>query len=211
MDPNTFPTKGNLILAKNSLALAEQGYELMDKKRNILIRELMELIDKASSIQTEIDTTFTAAYAALQRADIENGIRTVQEIASTIPIEDGIRIKVRSIMGTEIPLVEDCTENPPVYPFHDVLPSLDIAKMHFEKVKHLTIELSMIENSAYRLAANIKKTQKRANALKNITIPAYTSLVSSISNALEEKEREEFTRLKVIKRNNMKKKAKGNP
>ncbi len=82
--------------------------------------------------------------------------------------------------------------------------------MHFEKVKHLTIELSMIENSAYRLAANIKKTQKRANALKNITIPSYTALVSSISNALEEKEREEFTRLKVIKRNNMKKKAKGN-
>ncbi len=210
MNPNSFPTKGNLILAKNSLALAKQGYELMDKKRNILIRELMELIDKASSIQKEIDTTFTAAYDALQRANIENGILTVQEIAATIPIEDGIRIKTRSIMGTEIPLVEDTTENPPVYPFHDVLPSLDTAKMHFEKVKHLTIELSMIENSAYRLAANIKKTQKRANALKNITIPSYTALVSSISNALEEKEREEFTRLKVIKRNNMKKKAKGN-
>lgn len=210
MNPNSFPTKGNLILAKNSLALAKQGYELMDKKRNILIRELMELIDKASCIQKEIDTTFTAAYDALQRANIENGILTVQEIAATIPIEDGIRIKTRSIMGTEIPLVEDTTENPPVYPFHDVLPSLDTAKMHFEKVKHLTIELSMIENSAYRLAANIKKTQKRANALKNITIPSYTALVSSISNALEEKEREEFTRLKVIKRNNMKKKAKGN-
>ena len=210
MNPNSFPTKGNLILAKNSLALAKQGYELMDKKRNILIRELMELIDKASSIQKEIDTTFTAAYDALQRANIENGILTVQEIAATIPIEDGIRIKTRSIMGTEIPLVEDTTENPPVYPFHDVLPSLDTAKMHFEKVKHLTIELSMVENSAYRLAANIKKTQKRANALKNITIPSYTALVSSISNALEEKEREEFTRLKVIKRNNMKKKAKGN-
>lgn len=210
MNPNSFPTKGNLILAKNSLALAKQGYELMDKKRNILIRELMELIDKASSIQKEIDTTFTAAYAALQRANIENGIRTVQEIAATIPVEDGIRVKTRSIMGTEIPLVEDTTENPPVYPFHDVFPSLDTAKMHFEKVKHLTIELSMIENSAYRLAANIKKTQKRANALKNITIPSYTALVSSISNALEEKEREEFTRLKVIKRNNLKKKAKGN-
>ena len=62
-----------------------------------------------------------------------------------------------------------------------------------------SIELSMIENAAYRLATNIKKTQKRANALKNITIPTYTTLVSSISNALEEKEREEFTRLKVIK------------
>ena len=53
MDPNTFPTKGNLILAKNSLKLSRQGYELMDKKRNILIREMMELIDQAKDIQTE--------------------------------------------------------------------------------------------------------------------------------------------------------------
>lgn len=210
MNPNTFPTKGNLILAKNSLALAKQGYELMDKKRNILIHELMELIDKASSIQKEIDTTFSAAYAALQKANIENGISTVTEIANTIPLEDGIKIKTRSIMGTEIPLVEDETPNPPVYSFHSVLPSLDIAIMHFEKVKDLTIELSMVENTAYRLANNIKKTQKRANALKNITIPANTALVASITNALEEKEREEFTRLKVIKRNNIKKKAKNN-
>ncbi len=55
MDPNTFPTKGNLMLAKNSLALSRQGYELMDKKRNILIRELMELIEQATDIQKEID------------------------------------------------------------------------------------------------------------------------------------------------------------
>lgn len=55
MDPNTFPTKGNLIAAKNSLGLAYMGYGLMDKKRNILIRELMELIDEAKGIQSEID------------------------------------------------------------------------------------------------------------------------------------------------------------
>lgn len=59
MDPREFPTKGNLILAKNSLALAKQGYDLMDKKRNILIRELMDLIDEAKGIQEQIDTTFT--------------------------------------------------------------------------------------------------------------------------------------------------------
>ena len=58
MDPNTFPTKGNLILAKNSLALSRQGFELMDKKRNILIREMMELIDQAKDIQAQIDETF---------------------------------------------------------------------------------------------------------------------------------------------------------
>lgn len=207
MDPNTFPTKGNLILAKNSLALAGQGYELMDKKRNILIKELMELIERASSIQSEINSTFTSAYAALQKANIDNGITLVEEIANTIPVDESIRIKTRSIMGTEIPLVENKPDYSPVYSFNQVSASLDDARIQFDKVKQLIIELSMVENSAYRLATNIKKTQKRANALKNITIPSYTQLVASITNALEEKEREEFTRLKVIKRNNTKKKA----
>ena len=62
MDPREYPTKGNLMLAKNSLALAHQGYDLMDKKRNILLKELMELIDDAKNIQEEIDVTFTRAY-----------------------------------------------------------------------------------------------------------------------------------------------------
>ena len=201
MDPNTFPTKGNLILAKNSLALAKQGYVLMDKKRNILIRELMGLIQQAESIQKEIDSTFRMAYAALQMANIKLGISLVEEISYSVPVEDSIRIRTRSIMGTEIPLVEsESSGDAPTYAFYSTKESLDAAKHAFEKVKELTIRLSMVENAAYRLAANIKKTQKRANALKNITIPHYEQLTKDISNALEEKEREEFTRLKVIKR-----------
>ena len=93
MDPRTFPTKGNLILAKNSLALANQGYELMDKKRNILIRELMELIDQAKDIQEQIDSTFTHAYKCLQHANIEHGISLVSQLAYTVPIEDSIKPK----------------------------------------------------------------------------------------------------------------------
>jgi len=202
MNPNTFPTKGNLILAKNSLTLARQGYELMDKKRNILIRELMELIDQAKDIQAEIDKTFTEAYSALQKTNIELGINYVEEITASVPVENSITIKTRSIMGTEIPLVQhEKKVTPPTYSFYTTTKSLDIAKAGFEKVKDLTVKLSMVENSAYRLASNIKKTGKRANALKNITIPSYEALTTEISNALEEKEREEFTRLKVIKRN----------
>ena len=202
MDPNSFPTKGNLILAKNSLSLASMGYGLMDKKRNILTRELMGLIDEAKGIQSEIDSTFRAAYAALQRANIELGINYVQEIGLSVPVDEDVKIKARSIMGTEIPLVQH--EERPMglaYGFNNTTETLDEARYHFEKVKELTIKLSMVENSAYRLANSIRKTQKRANALKNITIPRYRELTRSISNALEEKEREEFTRLKVIKRN----------
>ena len=201
MDPNTFPTKGNLILATNSLALSKQGFDLMDKKRNILIKELMELVDQAKDIQSQIDVTFRTAYSALQRANLDIGISYVQEISRTVPVEDSIQIKTRSVMGTEIPLVQaNESSNAPTYAYYGTKASLDEAKAAFEKVKQLTIRLSAVENAAYRLAINIKKTQKRANALKNITIPKYEELTKSISNALEEKEREEFTRLKVIKR-----------
>ena len=196
MDPNTFPTKGNLILAKNALALSKQGFDLMDKKRNILIRELMELISEASDIQNQIDETFSNAYQALQKANIQMGI---------LPVENSIRIKRRSVMGTEIPKVEyEKKKQAPAYSFYHTRMSLDEACQQFEKVKELTIRLAEIENSAYRLAYNIKKTQKRANALSNITIPKYEKLSREIQDYLEEKEREEFTRQKVVKKNRMK-------
>lgn len=201
MNTNTFPTKGNLIAAKSSLALARQGYGLMDRKRNILIRELMGLIDQAKDIQREIDTTFTSAYDALMQATIELGLDFIKDVSGSVAVDNGIRIKTRSVMGTEIPLVQ--YEQQPldlVYAYYTTRESLDIARERFLKVKELTVRLSMIENAAYRLASNIKKTQKRANALKNITIPRYEALSKSISDYLEEKEREEFTRLKVIKR-----------
>ncbi len=198
---NEVATKGNLMRARNSLTLARQGYELMDRRRNILIRELMQHVEKAKGIQNEIDSTFTAAYEALQRANVDMGISTVQSLALTVPEEQSVRVQSRSIMGTEIPLVryQRDEERKPTYALYRTRDSLDQAKAAFEKVKYLTLELSQIEITARRMAADIQKSQKRANALKNITIPRYEALVKSISNALEEKEREEFTRLKVIK------------
>lgn len=82
---------------------------------------------------------------------------------------------------------------------------LDNAYICFNETKKLTVVLAEIENSIYRLAVAIKKTQKRANALKNIIIPKYEAQVRFISNSLEEKEREEFSRQKVIKSTKIKK------
>ena len=202
MNMNTVPTKGNLMKAKNSYALALQGYELMDRKRNILMRELTQLIEEAKNIQKEIDSTFGDAYKNLQKANIEMGIANVRSYSQAVPEEEGVVVNTRSIMGAEIPLVklnETGRRNKPAYAFYRTKQSLDEATDAFEKVKELIIRLSTVEISAYQLAANIQKTQKRANALKNITLPQYEVLIKDISNALEEKEREEFTRLKVLK------------
>lgn len=201
MDISLFPTKGNLILAKNTLALSAQGYELLDKKRNILIREMMALIEAAKALQTQIETTFAAAYAALERVNIEAGIDAVQTISRTLPVEDSVNVMSRSVMGTEIPMVSYTKhEKQPQYGLRSTSSSLDEAREKFLEVKYLSLALAETENAVYRLAVNIKKTQKRANALKNITIPRYEALTKSIENALEEKEREEFSRLKVIKK-----------
>ena len=182
------------------LALSNQGYSMLDKKRVILINEIMALVGEAEDIQRQIDLTYQEAYAALEQANIEAGIRYVEEIAATVPIENSLKLKVRSVMGTEIPLVEyDDSPSKPSYSFFSTNSSLDEARVAFEKVKELTIKLSMIENTAFRLANNIRKTQKRANALKNISIPRLQESKIIIENALEEKEREEFTRLKVVK------------
>src|SRR5699024_1104331 len=120
------------------------------------------LIGQASEIQSRIDQTFRSAYGALQRANIELGISHVEEISYSVPVEESIRIKTRSIMGTEIPLAEyDRQPVVPTYSFYSTKQSLDAARIAFDHVKDLTIKLSTVENSAYRLASSISKTQKR--------------------------------------------------
>lgn len=194
------PTKGNLIIAKNTLSLCKTGYELLDKKRNILIREMMNLIDAAKEIQDKIETTFHDAYSALQQANIDLGIDTVEKIGYSVEVEDSVTVKFRSVMGVEIPIVSmDEAPNKPSYGMKNTTSSLDEAVLKFGDVKRMTKQLAQIEISVFRIADNVKKTQKRANALKNIMIPRYEAETRHIQNALDEKDREEFSRLKVIK------------
>lgn len=205
MAQQIFPTKGNLIKAKRSLRQAQLGYELMDRKRSILIREMVSLTDEARELRGTIDDTYTAAYQALQRANISMGV--VTDISKMIPVDDSVRMSVRSVMGVELP--ELSAEGRPLqevpYPMSRTNSSFDQAFICFNRAKDITVKLAETENSIYRLAVSIRKTQKRANALKNIMIPRFRNMVRSISNSLEEKEREEFSRQKVIKAAKMKK------
>ena len=198
MAEQVFPTKGNLINTKKSLSLAKVGFELLDRKRNIIVREMMSLIDRAEGIQSQIDSCYAEAYLALQRANVAHGI--CDDIADSVPLENGLSLSSRSVMGVEIPMVSLQAE--PVelsYGFMNSSSLIDEAYIKFDRVKKLTAELAEVENSVYRLANAIKTTQRRANALKNINIPRFEETVRFITNALEEKEREEFSRLKVIR------------
>jgi V/A-type H+-transporting ATPase subunit D len=201
MDMSLFPTKSNLIKAKHSLVLAQLGYELMDKKRIVLVKEMMALFESAKKIQGQIDRTFQEAYDAMQSAFVSLGVS--RELALAVPVDNGLDLKYRSVMGIEIPMLTNTdTQSAPAiqYGFISSNSMLDQAYLKFRKVKELTLTLAEIENSIYRLATSVKKAQKRTNALSNIVIPRFMENIYTITNALEEKEREEFSRLKVIKK-----------
>ncbi len=198
MANTVFPTKGNLIAIKKSLKLAQLGFDLLDRKRNILTSELMTMVSKAKLLQGEIEETYKQAYSSLMLANMTLGL--CDEIGKSASIENGIEITYRSVMGIDIPEVSfESTTMPYSYGLFETNSKFDLAYQNFTKAKEMTIMLAEVENCVYRLANAIKKTQRRANALKNINIPRFEGNVKFITNALEEKEREEFSRLKVIR------------
>lgn len=203
---NFAPTKANLMNAKSSLEFSEKGFELLDKKRNVLIREMMSYVSKAEELQKRINITFEEAYEALRHANTTIGVSNVEGIALSIPEAQDYSILFKSVMGVEVPHVEFTKKAiEPSYGIYTSNSAMDEAFMKFNEVKYLIYELSEIENAVFKLAVEVKKTQKRANALENIQIPKFKDIVKAITDVLEEKDREDFFRLKVVKKKNAKK------
>lgn len=201
MESNIAYTRSNLMAAKSSLELALKGFELLDRKRNVLVMNMMGFIDRAEEIQQKMGEIFSEAYEALQIANITLGISTIADIAESIPETSGFDIINKSIMGVEIPEVNFEKKGlARYYSFYHTNPALDVVVKRFQELKYLIYELSEVEDSVYKLAMEVKRTTKRANALQNIQIPKYKEIVKAISEVLEEKEREEFFRLKVVKK-----------
>lgn len=201
------PTKGNLKAVKNSSNLARLGFDLMDKKRSILARELMLVIKRIRETYKEIQETYVLAYKSFQLASVTLGVAKLESLAGTVPIDNTVKVSYRSVMGVEIPVVsvKEKQEKNLKYGFYNSNSVFDETFKKFTKVKSLTAKLAELEVSAYRLANAIEKTQKRANSLRNVMIPKFNSLIKYIGDALEEKDREEFSRLKVVKKQKSKK------
>ncbi len=194
------PTKGNLIRLKEQLKLARSGYSLLERKRNVLLRELMGIVDEVRRIQKEILEEFEKAYKALQMANLDLGMEFIDEISKAVPEYTGMSIRMRSVMGVEIPefRVEGLRREIP-YGIYRTNSALDRAYLSFTKVLELITRVSWIENTAYRLAYEIRKTKKRVNALENVVIPDIERKVKFIQDTLEEMEREEFVKIKKVK------------
>lgn len=199
------PTKANLISAKVSLEFSEKGFELLDKKRNILIMELMSYMERAKVLGRNIDLIFSEAYEALKEANIAMGILRVKEISNSIKKANNFQINYKSVMGVEVPKLLFQIKNREIfYSYAGTNLLINEVIIKFTKVKYLLFELAEVENSMFKLAAEVKKTQRKANALENIQIPKFFNTVKEITAVLEEKEREDFFRLKIVKKKKIK-------
>jgi V/A-type H+-transporting ATPase subunit D len=194
------PTKSKLIETKRSLQLAREGHTLLDKKRNVLIRELMKLIDEAKEVQAKTEILFAEAYKALIEANLYFGIENVQEVGLGVDEFESLEIRLRSVMGVEVPEIGDLKVKPFLaYGFVRTNSKLDVARKKFSEVLVLTAKLAEVETGVYRLATEIKRTQRRVNALEYVLIPQYEEIVKFIESYLEETERDDFFRMKRLK------------
>lgn len=200
---NTAPTKANLIAAKASLEFSEKGFELLDKKRNVLIREIMSYMARAKKIEQNIGYIFSEAYEALEKANILIGTAEVKSSAAAIFKEEEFNLGQRSVMGVLLKHI-NCEKRgiEPCYSFATTDEAIDISYIKFSELKYAIFELAEVENAVFELSAEIKKTQRKANSLENIQIPGLIEKVKDISEVLEEREREDFFRLKLVKKKN---------
>jgi len=199
------PTRGNLFRLAKKLKMAQKGHALLEQKRQILMLELSSTIAKARKVQKEVAEVFQEAYSALQRANISLGVETVEEIAHSIPEERRFVIRLRSVMGVEVPEVDPLEPKAnPAYSFLETSSSTDEAYLAFCKVRSILSQLAEVENAVYRLAVQVRRTNRRVNALEKVVIPLTQASISEISSVLEESEREDFVRMKTAKKQKIK-------
>jgi V/A-type H+/Na+-transporting ATPase subunit D len=193
-------TRSNLLMTKQRLKLAREGYQLLDKKRDVLIMEILRMIEDAERVQKQVEEKFVHAYASLQEARAAIGTERVQRIALSRPQEVDVRITPHSIMGVVVPSVTyQVPERHLTYGFGDTSVVLDEAQRDWGAVLVLMGQLSETVATVWRLAFELRRTQRRVNALEQIFIPSYEETLTYIQETLEEKDREELFRMKRSK------------
>jgi V/A-type H+-transporting ATPase subunit D len=200
---NLSVTRSNLLRVREELDFAQEGHELLEQKREVLVMEVMSLLEDVRAWRRKVEEQLQRAYQSLEQAAMILGEENVTRIALSATSQEKIRIKDRSVMGVVIPVVTYSRESKTChrYGFQGTSASLDITVSLFCSALPMLAKLAELEVSILRLAIELKKTQRRANALHYLFIPEYRETIQYLENTLEEKERQELFQLKRAKKN----------
>jgi V/A-type H+/Na+-transporting ATPase subunit D len=197
---NVAPTKSSYLELSDQLDSAKEGYELLDQKRQILVFELMSRLGRARDAERRVAEALEQAFAALRGAVMDVGSTAIDRATLAVSYDHQIELSQQSLMGIRLPTV---TATPAAMSVQfgtgGTSAQTDTAMKRFVEALPLLAELAELENSVIRLARELRKTQRRCNALSKIFIPDYTETIDYILSSLEERERESFIIQKMIK------------
>lgn len=194
------PTRSNYIALKRDLEFAREGFGLLDEKRQILVLELMRHMERARRLQQETDDALARAFAAVRTAVLDVGRRELATLSEAAPVSTEITVETRRLMGIHLPTVH--FQAAKVVPRHGLAASsahCDELCAVFVRLMPKLAELAEIENTVVRLARELKKTQRRVNALEKIFIPDTEDTITFITATLEEREREAMGIMRMVK------------
>jgi V/A-type H+-transporting ATPase subunit D len=193
-------TRAGLLTARQRLAVARRGFELLDRKRDVLIGEILAMVEEAEAVRHEASERFGEAYQRLDVARAVMGTERVRRLALSGQRSVDVEITPRSVMGVVVPMVRyDVLKADLTYGSGTTSVVLDQAQLDWDAVLELIGRLAEKVTTVWRLALELRRTQRRLNALEHLYIPTYTEAVTRIEQALEEREREEFFRAKRAK------------
>ena len=197
---NIAPTKSSLLSLKKQLAFAEEGYDLLEQKRQILIFELMNRLNRARDAETKIAETFKRAFAALREATLDIGSAGIDRAALGVSMDQHVTLADQHLMGMKIPRLTLRAEPASAqFGLGGTSANTDLAMRRFVEALPRLAELAELQNAVLRLARELRKTQRRCNALSKIFIPDYRETIGYIVGTLEERERESFVILRMIR------------
>lgn len=194
------PTKSNLLVLKNRLHVAQNGYDLLEQKREILVMELMRMVEKTRLLEQAIKKQINNAYPSLRRMLVAVGRNKAEQAARMVDYKFRVHASESAIAGMRFAALSvDLPEHKLVYSFMDSYADCDKVMHDFFELLKLLTEMASIRTVVWRLAAEVKKTQRRVNALDTEVIPRTAETCEYIENVLEEHEREGTFVLKILK------------
>jgi|YelNatPaOPRAMG01_1025707.scaffolds.fasta_scaffold12451_2 V/A-type H+-transporting ATPase subunit D len=192
-------TKANLLRLKEDLELAQEGRQLLDEKREIILRELFSHLEDLRRSRAEAESALAAAYTELSDACLALGREQVARAGLAAPPPAEITAQERSLFGVVLPLLSwEPDGGAPPWGLLGTSLELDLARERFLAAMRRLVEQAELEIAFRRLAVELRKTQKRVNALQNLLIPQYQQTVSYMESGLEEREREALFQLKRV-------------
>jgi len=198
--PGTKTTRMELLALKNRMKLAERGHNLLREKRDSLIMEFFNTISEIKDAREKVDNSLTEAFSALTQAKMIMGPARVIEFAYASKFEADLKLSTRSMMGVRVPVlsVEQRSSELP-YSLSDSSTKFDVMSEKFKEALKAIVRLAEVESTVKRLALEIERTKRRVSALETVVIPRLDATVRFVKLALEEREREDFVRLKMVR------------